>query len=370
MRIVEGYIARQIARTSGIVLLIMTVAFVLERSLRLMHEVDPSALPPALAAGLLAARVPEILGIALPWSFFAGMLLTFQRLVRDSELDAAYAAGLGPRDIARPLLLATVIAAVLLALVYWFLLPHGHYQVRQLTQRAAQAAIGAPLKPGSFVQLADGVLYIEPRTSGGLANIFVYQPGVNGDRYVTTAVVEDFELSKQKGTLFFAARDGRRVTIPGEGRSSGLLTFKHVRQLVYAVSPAAMAPRGRDTGELTLPELLAPPEALAREQPDHLGSQLHIKFARVLAVFLLPLMAVPLALGFPASRQWIAMVLGGLLMLGLDQALIYGEALASRGAISPWAGIWGSMAVFAAIAALLSSLQGLRFSRSHAGGYP
>lgn len=370
MRIVEGYIARQIARTTAIVLLIMTAAFILERALRLMHEVDPSALPPALAAGLLIARLPEILGIALPWAFFAGVLLTFQRLVRDSELDAAYAAGLGPRGLARPLLLATGGVAVVLALIFWFLLPYGHYDVRLLTQQAARAAIGAPLKLGSFVQLDDGVLYIQPRTSDGLANIFVYEPGVKGDRYVTTAVVEDFELSKEKGTLFFAARDGRRVTIPAEGRSSGLLTFRHLRQLVYAVPPSTMVPRGRDTSELTLPELMAPPEHLAREQPDQLSGQLHIKFARVLAAFLLPLMAMPLALGFPVSRQWIALVLGGMLMLALDQALIYGEALASRGEVSAWAGIWGTMTVFTAIVAVLWSLQRLRFSRSHAGGYP
>jgi lipopolysaccharide export system permease protein len=370
MRIVEGYIARQMARTSGIVLLIMTVAFMLERTLRLIHEVDPSALPLHLAAGLLIARLPEILGIALPWAFFAGILLTFQRLMRDSELDAVFAAGLGPRGLARPLLLTTGCVAVLLAVILWFLLPYGEYQVRQLNQQAVRAAIGAPLKPGSFIQLDDGVLYIQRRISAGLATIFLYQTGVKGDRYVTTAIVEEFELSKEKGTLFFAARDGRRVTIPGEGRSSGLLTFDYIRQLVYAVPPASVVPRGKTPKELTLPELIAAPRAFVGSQPDQLNSQLHIKFARVLAAFLLPLMAVPLAMGFAVSRQWIALALGGLLMLGLDQALIYGEALASRGAASSWAGIWGSMAFFAAIAASLWTLETLRFSRGGADARP
>lgn len=367
MRIIEGYIARQIARTSGIVLLIMTAAFLLERSLRLMHEIDPSAVPLELAAGLLLARLPEILGIAIPWAFFAGILLTFQRLVRDSELDAAYASGAGPREVARTLLLTSGCVAALLVPVYWFLLPHGHYHVRELTQQAARAAIGAPLKLDSFVQLGDGVLHVQPRGAGGLANIFIYEPGLKGDRYVTTAVVEDFELSAHKGTLFFSARDGRRVTLPAPGRASGLLTFSHVRQLVFAVAPDSAVPRGKDSGELTLTELLAPPAVLARTEGHSLRSQLHIKFARVLAVFLLPLMALPLALGFPVSRQWMAIAIAGGLILALDQSLIFGEALASRGEISPWLGIWGSMGVFAATALSLSVVQGFRFSRDHAG---
>lgn len=369
MRIVEGYIARQIARTSGIVLLIMTAAFLLERSLRLMHEIDPSAVPLELAAGLLFARLPEILGIAIPWAFFAGILLTFQRLVRDSELDAAYASGIGPPELARMLLLTSGCVAALLAPVFWFLLPHGHYHVRELTQQAARAAIGAPLKLDSFVQVDDGVLYVQPRRSGGLADIFVYEPGVKGDRYVTTAVVENFELSAKKGTLFFTARDGRRVTIAAPGRASGLLTFSHLRQLVHAVPPNSAIPRGKDAGELTLSELLAPPPALARTEGHSLRSQLHIKIARVLVVLLLPLMAVPLALGFPVSRQWMAIVIGGGLILALDQSLIFGEALASRGETSPWLGIWGSMGVFAAIALSLSVFQGFRFSRGHAGAH-
>ncbi|MGE0666216.1 MAG: LptF/LptG family permease [Sphingomonadales bacterium] len=366
MRIVEVYIARQIMRITSMVLLIVTAGFVLERSLRLMQTVDPSALSPGLVGGILAARLPEIVGIVLPWAFFAGVLLTFQRMIRDSEIDAAYASGAGPREIVRPLLLAATIVAALLALVFWFLLPHGHYHVRQLTRQAAQAAIGAPLKPGTFTQLDDGVLYIQPRTSGGLAGIFVYQPGTHGDRYVTTAVVEDFELSAETGTLFLSARDGRRTTIPAERRRPALLTFEQVRQPVYAAPPGSMAGRGKDARELTLPELLAPPAALVAREAPRVRSQLHIRIARVLTAFLLPLLALPLALAFPAARQWIGLALGGVLVLALDQALIFGEALASRGEASPWTGIWGSIGVFLAVAAALSLRRGFRFSRGDA----
>jgi lipopolysaccharide export LptBFGC system permease protein LptF len=365
MRIIEGYVARQIARVTVLVLVIVSFALLLERTLRLMHEMDPATLPLPLAAGLLAARLPEIVGIALPPAFFAGMLLTFQRLVRDRELDAAYAAGTGPGELVRPLLAATLAVVALLMLVFWYLLPLSHFTVRDLTDQAARAAIGAPLKPGSFVQLKDGVLYIQPRTAGGMANIFVYEPAMLGDRYVTTATVEDFELSKDRGTLFFAARNGQRLTIPGPERQSGLLTFAHVRQLIYAVPPGNAAPRGARADELTLGELIAKPAA-DRDRDPGLRSQLHIKFARVIVALFLPLAALPLGLMFSVRRQWIAIAVGVLLMLSVDQALIFGEALASRGEMSPWLGIWGVTAAFAALAGTLAMIQGFRFSRGRA----
>lgn len=367
MRTIEGYIARKICRTSGIVLLIMVMAFVLERTLRLMRDVDPASLPLDLAAKLILWRMPEILGIAGPPAFFAGILLIFQRLVRDSEFGVFMASGAGPATIARPLAILATGVAGLLALILWFLLPYGRYEVSSLMTETARAALTAPLKPNSFVQLGSKVIYIEPRATrgNGLASVFLYEPGTKGDMLVVTAAADGFEVSRDSGRVFFLARDGERLTIPGPGRRAALLTFTGVRQAIYTAGPAVTRARGAEAVELTLPELVA---ASISGHPavaaPAIRAQLHTKIARVLLVWLLPLTAVPLAIGLSRKRQWIAILAGSALVLAIDQALIFGETVVSQGKASPWLAAWVPIGVFAAVAFALVAWVALGLSRA------
>ncbi len=352
MRIVEAYIARQIIRTSCLVLAIIAAALVLERTLRLLRDVDPAALPVKIAAAILLCKIPEILGIAVPFAFFAGILLTFQRLIRDRELDVLQAAGAGPASFIRPLAgLSAGVAALLLA-VFWFLQPIGRYEVRTLMDAAVRAAMAAPLRTGAFLGFDGKVLHIQPHA--GKASLFLYDADDQGRRFVTTAIADRLVLTVDDRILFMAAHDGRRVSIPhGDGRST-LLTVKSMRLAVHVATGGATEGRGGDASELTYPELLhSDPEPAVM-------AQIHVKLARVFAVLLLPLAAVSLALIFPVRRQWIAIAMGTAFVLALDQALIFAEVSTQRGMVSPWFAIWGAFLVFLAIAALLASSARLR----------
>lgn len=358
MRTIEGYIARQIARTSGLVLLIIGAALVLERTLRLLRDVDPAALPIRLAATILVCKIPEILGIAVPFAYFAGILLTLQRLVRDRELDAFQAAGAGPAVFLPPIARLTAGVATLLLIVFWFLQPLGRYEVRMLMNEAARAAMSAPLRTGAFLQLDGKVLHIQPYA--GTAGLFLYDADEQGRAFVTTAVADGLMLSENGQVLFMMAHDGRRVSVPLKDGKSTLLTVKSLRLVVHAAPGHAAAARGQDASELTMPELL---RADPRPAVD---AQIHSKLARILAVLLLPLAAVPLALAFPMARQWIGIATGAAVVLALDQALIFAEISASRGIEPAGLAVWGAFSTFLLLTGLLAVFQGFRLSRVRA----
>ena len=357
MQLIGGYILRQIATKSAAAILIMLSAFVLERTLRLIRDVGLSALSPDLALGLLLCRIPEILAICIAPAFFAGVLLTFQQLHRDSELDAIYASGVGLVHMARPLLLLIGGVAAVSIILLWFLFPHSKYYFRVLMNEATLSAFTAPFKQGLFVQFDGNVIYIasgEDR-AGELGRIFFYETGGNGEKFATTAASAELGLSEDGRNLFLSARDGRRVSVPGFGREPTLLTFDQARKLIYAFDRRKIPDRGDYVSELTLRELAA----ALKNEPDEsrelqLQARLHSRLARVLQVLLLPLAAVPLALCFPASRHWMAIAIGAALVLALDQGLIIGETAVGRGKVSPILGVWGVLACFAAIAGLLT----------------
>lgn len=353
MLTLERYIARQIVRTSGLVLLIIEAALVLERTLRLLRDVDPAALPLPLAAAILFCKIPEILGIAVPPAFFAGILLSFQRLIRDREMDVIQAAGVGPPLFLRPIVTLTAGVAVLLMAVLWFLQPLGRYEVRMLMNDAAKSALSAPMRIGAFLEFDGKVLHIQPRS--GEASLFLYDADAQGRTFVTTAVADGLMLSHDGQSLFMEAHDGRRVSVPHDVGRSTLLTVERLRLVVHSAHGQAAA-HEKYSGELNFPQLL---DANTRPPVD---AQFHTKLVRVLAVLLLPLAAVPLALAFPMARQWMAVAAGAALVLALDQALIFAEITAARGFVPAWLAIWGTLGAFLALAGVLAMSQGQRLS--------
>ncbi len=347
MRLIAGYITRQVAKTTCTALLIMVVAFILERTLRLIRTLGVADMPLDLAAGMLASRLPEILSVALPPALFAGVLLTFQRMARDRELDVIYASGIGLLRLMRPVLGLTGIVAAVAVLVFWFLLPHSKYQFRAMLHEASQVTmLSAPVQTGSFVQFDGKVLYIQAAKEGGesLERIFFFDPVAQGEKSVTTALTGGFGTSPDQHRLYLIARDGQRISLPELNDRPSRLNFDYVRTQIFSIDQPGFRARGEDRTELTLPELWT--RVMSAEQIDAdpaLSAQLHTKLARILFILLLPFAAVPLALALPVARQWAGMAIGAFLVLAIDQALILGETLAGQGRISPWIGTWGAL---------------------------
>jgi len=349
---------------TGAALLILVLALILERTIRLIRNIGLANLQPDIALAMLATLIPDILAISLPPALFAGTLLTFQRLVRDNEIEILQGSGIGPVRMMRPVVVATALTAAMSMLVLWYLLPLSKYQFRSLLHEVARSAVTAPISPGSFVEIAGKVLYVQPGDGQGQAvgRIFLYDPDDQGQRYVTTARAGDFGLSPDHKSLFLRASDGRRVSLPGPGGQPTLLTFNEVQSKIYGLDWATYRARGKDSSELTLPELLWPAANSTQPGPDPAKSRalLHIKLARVLVVLLFPLVAVPIALGFPVARQWIGLSAGAFFVLAVDQGLILGETAVGQWQTSPWFAVWGVVAAVTLIALLLWSATGQR----------
>ncbi|MBI1179734.1 MAG: LptF/LptG family permease [Alphaproteobacteria bacterium] len=360
MRTVERYITGQVVRTSSAALVIILTGLILDRTLWMISEVDPGQLPLGIAAALLACKVPEGLVIAIPPSFFAGILLTFQRLVREGELDAIFASGVGLGRLLRPLLMLSASVAAIAVVLIWYLAPLARYEYAALVHKATQRAITAPFKAGTFVRFGDNVLYIQPQADpdGGLGPLFLYQHDDRGTE-ITTARAERFAVSDDRTRLFFSLDGGQRLTLPDDGGKPIRVSFLHANEQLYAVDASAFRPRGEDPRELTVPELLSalhgtPP----RTDAAPWLAQLHTKLARAAVVLLLPLIALPLALVFPVSWQWAGIATGAALIIGIDQALIFAETVVGLSRSSPWAAVWGAVGGFIGVGLVLAALQG------------
>ena len=81
--------------------------------------------------------------------------------------------------------------------------------------------------------------------------------------------------------------------------------------------------------------------------PWEIRAELHGRLVRILSLPVLPLMAIPLAIGRVRGQRSYGLVVGLAVLIAFHQVLQLGEALADNNKIPIWLGLWLPFALFA-----------------------
>ena len=352
LTIIDRYLIRQILLTCLVMTGIGLAILVLERLLRLFALVADPHQAFSFVGQMLVLLLPHYLSIALPAAFFFGVLLTFRRLQRDSELAVLAAAGRSLARLLAPALGLACVMAVLAALIVGWLAPHARYGYRALKAEVAEASLTAAVLGGTFIQ-ARGVTFFaeqaEPAADGlRLARVFVHQEAEDGGQVVVTGEHGLLGQSGEAATPVLILKEGLRAELPAAGAPQ-TLSFADLSWPVIADEEASFRPRGRDQRELTLAELWTfPASPTSRPDQGEIAAELHARLVLIATVPLLPLLAAPLALAGGPRRQRGGIVIGLLVLVVYYEALSFGEQLAKRELLSPWIGLWLPFAALAA----------------------
>jgi lipopolysaccharide export system permease protein len=247
-----------------------------------------------------------------------------------------------------------LVLAVIAAFTISYLQPLARYAYRSLNHTLAHASLSAAVMEGTFAH-TDAMTFIaegNSRDGRSLGRVFVYEESDDAGSFITTA--DDATLHRAAKGLgsILVLEDGRRSRI-GRGEDGGTLRFERLRWPITSTA-AQFRARGKDERELTLPELWAatdrPP---ARIDPVEARAELHARLVRMLSILVLPLLAVPLALGGGRGGQSYGIAVGLLILLIYEKTVKFGETMADVGHVSPWLGLWLPFAVLAAAGAIL-----------------
>ncbi len=346
----DRYILSQIFPSLGMTLVVALLILLVDRLLRVLDLVLGNSGPLHYVAQMLAYLAPHYLGLALPFAFFLAILLTFNRLSRESEFDAFLAAGVGLHQLIRPLLLVTFAVLIIVAFTFNYLQPHARYAYRSLVAAVQNPMLYAAAKEGVFVTQGDltllvGDISFDRETYG---QVFIYEDDTQGQTAVTTAKNGVLEKSSVDRTSYVRLYDGVRLAVPKDstGDEASVLTFSEIRVALGNGELGPFRPRGRDEREFTLFELWNlrnnPPENI---YPANLVSELNGRLVRMISILGLPFLAIPLALGRRRSGRFYGIALGGGILLGYHEVLQFGERMINRGS-EPWAVLWLPLGIF------------------------
>lgn len=350
----DRYIARLIALPLAATLAIAAMLLLLDKMLRLFDFVASEGGPVSVVWRMLANLIPEYLSLGIPIGLTLGILLAFRRLALSSELDVLRAVGMSYGRLLRvPYAFAIGLAAVNLAIV-GFVQPYARYAYEGLRYELRSGALGASIKVGEFTKLGKRMtLRVEESRDGGrrLSGLFVRAETKEGKMLAVTAAHGQFLATDDPDTIILRLSNGVLVHDSPAYRVPRVLSFVAHDLPIDLPKISAFRDRGGRDLELTMPELVmtAYRSGIAPEMRSQYRAEFHFRLVEVATMFLLPLMALALAVPPKRSSSALGVFLSIVMLVTQHKINQYAEGVAALGRIDPILALWLPFLLFAAL---------------------
>ncbi|MEX2649379.1 MAG: LptF/LptG family permease [Alphaproteobacteria bacterium] len=354
MRVLDRYILAETLKPLGLALGVVLVALLLERLLRLLDLLSNKGGPFVLVLRMIANLVPHYMGMALPAALFIAVFAVASRLSARSEIDAAYAMGVGLGRVMAPLIVFALLLTVLSLALFGWLQPHSRYAYRAILHLVTSAAWNATLEPGRFI--GDDTLTLTASAidaeNAELRGVFLDQrDGRRGT--TTTARLGRVQRSADGEHVVLALVDGIQIRTGPEAGDPSVLRFDAL-DVVLDIGGAAPPFRLRGEGEreLTLGELWS---RLREGDADRPGvrAEFHARLVRAFSLVVLPFVAAPFGLAAKRTRQASGLVAALIVLLIYHHVLQFGQSLAELGHIPAAPALWVPFGAFTSFAVVL-----------------
>jgi lipopolysaccharide export system permease protein len=352
---IDRYIARLIFFPMLGTLVLSAMLLVLEKMLRLFDFVATEGGPVSIVWRMLANLIPEYLSLGIPIGLMLGILLAFRKLATTSELDVLKGVGMSFGRLMRvPFAYALALAALNLAIV-GFIQPVARYAYEGLQFELRSGALGASIKVGEFTKLGDRMtLRIEESYDDGksLRGIFVRGDNRDGQRVSATAARGQFLATDDPNTIILRLSQGVLIHESPKFAVPRVLTFDNHDLPIPLPKIEAFRLRGGADREMTIPELFVAGKDQSQSEQTRLESRanFHFRIVEVLSMFLIPLIAVALAIPPKRSTSSLGVFLSIVLLVTQHKINQYAEDMGARGVVDPVIALWVPFLLFAALA--------------------
>jgi lipopolysaccharide export system permease protein len=350
-RIVDRYVLRQLAKPLMTSIAIGLLVLLAERMVRLLDTTLGKKNSFGVVFEMLAYLVPHYLGVALPAALFLGLLFSFNKMSRDSEIDALLASGIGLHRIAQPVAVLSLILGAFAVLIVGWMQPHTRYAYRAVVFDIQNVDVFYLAEEGIFMEAGTRTFILDKldRSAGSFERIFLFDNrGAGG---IETVTASSGKLIENPNTPIPVLRleNGHRLQIDRmpslaadqDPPKSTVSNFEVADTPLGQVADKTFRPRGVDERELTLPELIAqrdnPPKDTTKDQ---MRAELHKRIIAMLTLPMLPFLAVPFALGRRRNQRNYRFGIALVLLIALHEIIEQGAITTRANGTSPWLTMW------------------------------
>jgi lipopolysaccharide export system permease protein len=294
-------LTRELALNTGaavlVLLAIMSVSVVVSQ----IKKAAIGKIDPEIVVATLAFQAIKQLPLLISVSVFIGVLFTFSRMYRESEMTVWFSSGLSITSWVRPVLEFALPVALIVAVLSLVISPWSQTQLDQYGANLEGRNDLMLIRPGVFTQMKDGnqVFFVDQVVDDGapLKNVFMQSWR---DQTLGVMAAESGYLDvKPDGTTYAVLQKGRRY----EG-TPGQADYRQFdfEKLSIRLQAKAAKQVTQKLEAMTLNELFLPNAA---EPYNRRIAQLHWRMVFPISVIIMALVAIPLAFVNPrAGRSW------------------------------------------------------------------
>jgi lipopolysaccharide export system permease protein len=326
----------------------------LEKMLNLFDFVVNEGGPVSVVWRMLGNLIPEYLSLGIPIGVTLGILLGFRRLALSSELDALNSVGVGYGRMLRvPYILAAIFALINFGIV-GFLQPYSRYAYEGLRFELRSGALGASIKVGEFTRIAERTtLRVEQSFDQGsdLRGVFVRAAQADGRSLAVSAARGQFLITDDPDIIILRLKNGTLVHDAPGTATPRVLTFVQHDLPVNLPAMESFRSRGSENLERTIPELWAQMRDPGTPAEDRQTSSaaFHRRMVQWIVMFVLPLLAVALAVPPKRSTSAIGVFLSVVILVTYHKVSEYGERMGAIGRVDPMLAQWVPFVLFTAM---------------------
>lgn len=380
IRVIDRYLFREHLAPFVLGLGLMTVSLLLDRIYQLADLVITKGVPFALVLPLLGFMLPSFLAHTIPMAVLMSILLAGGRLAADLEVVALRVAGFGPIRLLRPVLLATVLAALTTLTLTVVVIPWANTQFKAQLFRILQTRAAGGINERVFnTVFGNTVIYVEEVSPSQVAlrGILVSDERDPALTRIATAregrVLVDPEtrritLRLIEGAISESEDSPARAAPPASPGSSisggpaetpareSAPRYRYTAFGIYDMSltvqtPFTGAPRvEKPEKQLSMVGLVA--KIRTAQKPIDAAPyrlELHKRFALPFAALAFALIGFPLAIGSPWRGRSLAVVGSLVILVTYYLVLTALERLALLGTMRAWLAMWLPNLLFAAV---------------------
>ena len=331
--IIRRYLYREILQTFAAVLTVLLVISAAAVFVRLLAEASAGLLSAGAVFQLLLLKLVGDLVVILPSSLYVAIILALGRLYTDSEIVAMWAGGVGMWQMVRMMVWFLLVFAVVTGVVSLYLSPEALATRDAVRARAQRDAEVTGVLPGSFMVLRDGELiaYVNAMSPDGreMQGVFA-QLGSSGSGDLLIAERAHFERDETSGDRYILLEDGHRYS--GTPGKRDYVIYRFARH-------GFNVDEGRETSWKSKADAVRTSVLIESKHRAYLA-ELQRRLSQPVSIFLLGLLAVPLARTSPRQGKYAKLVIGVAIYFTYVNAVAVVQNLADRKTVDPIAGIW------------------------------
>ncbi|MBI6855262.1 LPS export ABC transporter permease LptF [Pseudomonas lijiangensis] len=357
--IVFRYLSREVLVTLSAVSAVLLVIIMSGRFIKYLAQAASGALDPGVLFLIMGFRLPGFLQLILPLGLFLGILLAYGRLYLESEMTVLAATGMSQQRLLAITMAPAGVVALLVAWLSFSLAPQGATQFSLLINKQDAMTEFDTLVPGRFQALRDGsrITYTqelsEDRTN--LSGVFISERRVSTDKTKEPSITV---LVADKGHQEVRA-DGSRFLILENGYrydgNPGQADYRAIKYDTYG----AMLPKPEISEDVTDREAIPTSELIGNDTPRY-RAELQWRISLPILVFIVTLMAVPLARVNPRQGRYLKLLPAILLYMSYLTILIAVRGALEKGKLPIGLGMWWVHGIFLLIGMALIYWEPLR----------